>query len=502
MRNDQLGAAALVAVMMFGCGESHVMDVPPPDPGDVTETAVTIGPDGGIVDAGSLSLEIPAGALAEDTEIRIIPTADAAPEAFDAFSPVFRFEPAGLSFDVPATVRLPFAGDESVATIFWTRAGGDEFIARATHIEDGLAVTEVSHFSRAFVGTACTGSCCGRGRGDLDVLMAIDNSNSMAEEQASLAVQLPRVAEILASGDLEGDGVQDFPAVETLHIGIVTADMGAGGFAVPTCDPADFGDDGILRTEGSGVLPSCAPTYPGYATYVADEPGADPSAFATDVACVAVAGTGGCGFEQQLEAALKAVTPSTSSVTFSEGTPGHGDNTNAGFVRADSVLAVLEVTDEDDCSVSDPELFNPSSLLYTEDLNLRCHAHPDAMQPVARYADGLLAMRTDPGDVIFAAIAGIPPGLGGSSPDYAAILSDPLMTEEVDPAMPTRLRPSCDVAGRGLAFPPRRIVETAEAIDAAGGTGVLASICDEDFTPAVDAILTKVAERLSGVCAP
>jgi hypothetical protein len=115
-----------------------------------------------------------------------------------------------------------------------------------------------------------------------------------------------------------------------------------------------------------------------------------------DIACVAAMGTGGCGFTQPLEAALKAVTPTTSSITFAMGTVGHGDGVNAGFVRPDSLLVVLVLTDEDDCSALDPDLFNPSSARYTGALNLRCFMYPEAVHPMSRYEDGLFALARTP----------------------------------------------------------------------------------------------------------
>ncbi|MCZ7679046.1 MAG: hypothetical protein M5U28_09955 [Sandaracinaceae bacterium] len=71
------------------------------------------------------------------------------------------------------------------------------------------------------------------------------------------------------------------------------------------------------------------------------------------------------------------------------------------------------------------------------------------------------------------------------------------MAERVDPAEPNRLVPSCQVPERGMAFPPRRIVEVAREL---GPTSVVQSICQEDFTPVIDAILTRVAARVSGSC--
>ena len=335
----------------------------------------------------------------------------------------------------------------------------------------------------------------------VDLLFMVDNSNSMAEEQTSLAEQFPRLVSALASGDINGDGTQDFPPVRSLRVGVVSSDMGTGGFMVPTCLEPNFGDDGVLRTQGNTSVPGCMAAYPRFLEF---SPPGDAAAFAAEFTCVARMGTGGCGFEQQLEAVLKALTPSTAPIAFNMGTSGHGDGANINFARPDSLLTIIMVTDEEDCSAADPELFNPATSVYSGDLNLRCFQYPEAVHPVERYVDGLLALRTDPDLLIFAAITGVPPDLVAdpSRIDYDAILNDDRMREMVDPTEPTRLNPSCNVPGRGLAFPPRRIVRVAQMIEQRASNGLVQSICQSDFTPALNAILEKLADVLGGACLP
>ncbi len=469
-----------------------VIDAATADLGSTAEAL--IGPSGGAIELASARVDIPAGALAEETMIRVTVTRRAVPAPFSGFSPVYRFEPAGLTFAAPVTVAIPYTGDPETATVFWTVGESDAFAALDTRIDGRLAIAEIAHFSQAFVGSACEGDCCGRGRGTLDVLLGVDNSNSMTEEQALLAAQIPHMARVFATGDVDGDGVQDVPALHSVRIGTVSSDMGTGGFVIPTCRVSDVGDDAVLRTAGRTDIAGCMATYPSYAELASPAGASEVDAFVDQVSCTAQLGIGGCGFEQQLESVVKAVTPSSAAMSFFGGSLGQADRANAGFLRADSILAVVLLTDENDCSVADPEMFDPTSSTYgSTDLNLRCPTFPEALHPTSRYVDGLRAARTDPNDVLFALIGGIPVDLAGASP--ADILADPRMTETVDPAEPSRLAPSC-VTENGVAFPPRRLVEVAGAMP--GST--VQSICQSDFTPAVDAILRRVAARASGAC--
>ncbi|MBX3251150.1 MAG: hypothetical protein KF901_28495 [Myxococcales bacterium] len=358
---------------------------------------------------------------------------------------------------------------------------------------------------------------------NVDLLFMVDNSNSMALHQNSLSEELPNMVRILASGDLDDDGVQDFPPVRSLNVGVVTSDMGTGGFVVPTCSDPRFGDDGILRRAGNAARPGCMATYPSFQNF-RPEDGGDATAFANSVACVAVMGTNGCGFEQQLEAVLKAVTPSTSDIRFIEGSVGHADGQNAGFLRSDSLFAAILVTDEDDCTIRDPQLANTAAdTAFPGDLNLRCYIHgteeyarrglDPAASPVAlvdRFVEGLLRVKQDPDLIVYAAITGIPSEINpdpAAGIDYDAILSHPLMIEEPDPMTPTQLRPSCDrirpgTMQRERAFPPRRIVNAGRLLENRGANVVLQTICQDSFDGALQAIVRKIADVLGGTCLP
>ena len=333
----------------------------------------------------------------------------------------------------------------------------------------------------------------------VDLLFVIDNSNSMQEEQASVVAEMPDIVQALSSGDVDFDGEEDVTPVGSLHIGVVTTDMGTGGFVVPTCDNRTFGDDGRLRSEGSPSIDGCAAAYPEFLIFE-PERGVDASQFAFSAGCLIAAGSTGCGFEQPLDAMLKALTPASSDIRFFRNTSGHGDGANAGFLRRESVLVVLMLTDEDDCSAQDPDLYNPRSLTYgATDLNLRCFAHDDALHPIERYSRGLLQLRrSQPGRLVFATITGVPPTLTGATEEQ--LLADPALVNRIDPAMPSRLLPSCDVPSRGTAFPPRRILQVGAAIRAGGGRTIHRSICQSDYGAAVRLILAEVGRAVRPRC--
>jgi hypothetical protein len=376
------------------------------------------------------------------------------------------------------------------------------------------------------LGGLCQALTFGDG-GKLDLLFMVDDSGSMREEQVALRAQFPRMIRALTTGDLDDDGVVDFVPASDLHLGVVSSDMGIVGITgVGGCD--GFGDDGILNDVGNrasdGAL-TCAASYPRFLSF---ETGVDdPTAVSNDFNCVATLGTDGCGFEQQLESVLKALTPASDpDIRFlgdinGFGLLGHGDVENAGFDRNDrvtgqSVLAIVLVTDEDDCSAADTTLFTPdiyldaSSPLYGTGLNLRCSQHPSYLYSLDRYYNGLRRLRAgNEALVVFGAIVGVPEDLVSSaaigvvnwnddaSRDsfYSGILADPRMQEVADVVNDT-LTPSC-ITGAGKAYPPRRIVELAQRF---GPTSLVQSICQSDFAPAMDAIVRHVSRSLGNGC--
>jgi hypothetical protein len=225
----------------------------------------------------------------------------------------------------------------------------------------------------------------------------------------------------------------------------------------------------------------------------------------------------GCGYEQPLEATLKSLWPQADdSVTFRSG-HGHGDEKNAGFLRDNSVLVVVVVTDEDDCSITESDfLESPSTAkpqYAKQPVQLRCYFNPDKLQAPARYIENLKKLRPNNDNVIFAVIAGVPPELASDDfrarydfaaskqvdQYYADVLAASDMQEQtINPTEPAgTLAPACSrmVDGAALsATPPRRLVEVARGF---GAQGVLGSICADDFGSTTGRIIRALAEKLT-----
>jgi hypothetical protein len=376
----------------------------------------------------------------------------------------------------------------------------------------------------------------------LDLLFMVDNSGSMKEEQDALRDQFPKLIQTLTTGDRSARGLSAFPPVTDLHLGVVSSDMGVPGVAgIKGCSP-DGGDDGKLRHEPQGA--GCAPSYPSFLSFNAK--GGNPNAIVQDFACISMLGTMGCGFEQQLEAPFKALWPSvytdpaTGGVaknpfsflsTTAAGTLGRGDlpavqGGSASFLRNDpktglSLIAIVVVTDEEDCSARVTDHFKtmPGDL----DVNVRCARNPQNLFDVKkRYWQGFRALRPGNEDlVVFAAIVGVPTDLvdetaraavkfsEASQRDayYNRILADSRMQEEIVtlPNGELRLRPSCSKPALTpdgdpqTADPPRRIVQLAKEF---GENGIVQSICQPQFGAAMDAIIDAIAIHLKPVCLP
>lgn len=209
----------------------------------------------------------------------------------------------------------------------------------------------------------------------VDVLFVVDNSRSMAEKQALLSASAGRFIERLvtpkcldAGGAVVGTSVDGVCATGTLehspvrdmHVGVLTSSL--GGLASDSC-PADAvpgGNDDLGRLVNRPGLPSAPGGFLAFATGTPTAPAfSDPATLVRDTAAlVGKVGDRGCGFEGPLESMhrfLVAPDPAGAVRSGNQATRAAVDSTllaqRKAFLREDSVLAVIVLTDEDDSTV-------------------------------------------------------------------------------------------------------------------------------------------------------
>jgi hypothetical protein len=218
----------------------------------------------------------------------------------------------------------------------------------------------------------------------VDILFVVDNSPSMDPKQEALVKAFPKMIEVL----------QKVPGgLPDLHIGVISSDMGAGGGeSGGNCDVV-LGNRGLLWGNDPSVDPASQRNK--YATvknlknaagadgcgmgsgqrWIEDTLNADSTTrtknYQGDLAdvfsCLATSvGVNGCEFEHQLQSLRVALNPSA------EVNP-----KNYGFLRPSAYLAVVIITDEDDCS-ADPTSKTNGGMFATrtpgDTASLRCAA--------------------------------------------------------------------------------------------------------------------------------
>ena len=217
----------------------------------------------------------------------------------------------------------------------------------------------------------------------LDVLFVIDNSISMFEKQTVLAQAVPMLVSRLVdpyciysdsttvaatNGTCPTNSVREIAPVRDMHVGVITSALGHRGGDVCVLDPNDtvvrqlddkahligsvrtgltsYNDTGFLKWDPVGQ---------------AMPPGeSDAAALTTALqAMIAAAGDRGCGFEAPLEAMYRFLVdpepPESVSndgfVTVLTGVDATLLGQRNAFLRPDSALIIVLLSDEDDCSI-------------------------------------------------------------------------------------------------------------------------------------------------------
>lgn len=208
--------------------------------------------------------------------------------------------------------------------------------------------------------------------GKMDLVFVIDNSGSMAEEQANLAANFPRFIEVLNKFQTKDGKALDYRVAITttgrdLNYKIVVPIVNV------TLPMNEKGENGAFQQKNN-----CGMTK---RWIDRDEPGGADKVFA----CAAKVGTGGPSIEMPLYAGL--------SLSLQDRV---ADGTNKGFLREDALLATVILSDEDDCSREDNNFTVP---------NDQC-TNVKEVQPVDKYISMLDKVKGDRGRWATAVIAG------------------------------------------------------------------------------------------------
>jgi hypothetical protein len=366
----------------------------------------------------------------------------------------------------------------------------------------------------------------------VDMLVVVDNSISMVEEQAILSTAFfPLVNSLIHP--LPG---WPFPSADDIRIAVVTSDMGLSWGGVPysegdgwpgtnPCSAA--GDNGLFQTYNTGstidiehdVIPcdgsnaqcptgwTCSETDPNDigtcqapggngAGQVCPDMGAlwsettaasHNAVMAFEVACLADQGTTGCGFEQQLQSAAVALSRADQEA----------------FVRKEALLVILVVSDESDCSMEDgPAMFATDEIQDesgVSEMNIACGVHPEFLYDIEHYYTTYAGFKTSPNSVVFAAIVGVPmvDVCQGTGDTLGDCLDHPDM-ELVAVIKPNSagtdtwyFENACTNGTVTEATPGRRYVQLAN--EEFGGLSYIYSICNEDWGPAMEKIARLIA---------
>jgi len=171
---------------------------------------------------------------------------------------------------------------------------------------------------------------------NLDLVVVIDEATLTEAVRTRILQALPGVLQdvLVSQADVN------------LNMAVLGTNMGTGSFA--TCGP---GTGGVFQATPNG---DCSGPEDNFIVHesISYGLGGDRNNYRgglDDVlACILPAGGQGCAFSQPMAALQAALDGSVSE--------------NDGFLRGNAVLAILVVTGADDCSASDPALFDPAAV--------------------------------------------------------------------------------------------------------------------------------------------
>jgi hypothetical protein len=338
----------------------------------------------------------------------------------------------------------------------------------------------------------------------VDILFMIDNSQSMQPLQDKLLTNFPVFMNILKALPM---GLPD------VHIAVISSDTGPGKFDLPDRHCSLGGDGGRFQSTARGTC-AVSPLAAGQ-TFLQASSNQQVKNYTGDITdaftCIAALGDQGCGFEGQLKSVRLALDPASAPPD------------NRGFLRDDAYLAVVLVTNEDDCSVpDDSDLVDPAQTLLSDPLgplwSFRCNEFGHlcningTLQPPPRAAvqsllgcvsnDGptgkltklrdeiafLKSLKSDPNKILVSAVA------GPATPYGIELIPQSGLPDELE----ANIQHSCAIPATGEYGDPS--VRLKQWLDAFGVNGVFQSICADSFAPALQVIAARVAGVFGPAC--
>jgi hypothetical protein len=314
-------------------------------------------------------------------------------------------------------------------------------------------------------------------RNEVDLLFVIDDSEGMAGKQETLIAAFPA---LLATLEAAPGGLPN------LRVGVVSSNLGAGGSRLAECDR---GERGLLQPAMEGC--PARPT----GRFLVSLDGGMRNNFEGDLgsafACLAALGTSGCGFEQHLGAARRALDSDQPLE-------------NEGFLRPSALLGLVILADEDDCSTrAATDLFEPSTSRYGAQGSFRCaeYGHLCGGAPPPRTGGGPLTCRSAEG-------AGKLVPVAEYVSFFQSLKAEPervLVSVVAAPPTPYAVRvingepqvaPSCE-SPNGPGAPGVRLKEFADAF---GPRGLFSSVCDGDLAPALTRLGEGLVKQIGSSC--
>jgi len=330
---------------------------------------------------------------------------------------------------------------------------------------------------------------------DIDILFVIDDSPSMLDKQTNLKTNFPMFINVLNT--IEG-------GLPNVHLGVASSDLGTKGASDPQPGPgigtgqgscSGNGKSGNLQTNGSTLVTGA------FITDLKNTDGTRTTNYTGSLAnafsAIASLGASGCGFEQHLEAAKRAL---------------NNNPANTGFLRPNAFLALVFIQDEDDCSINRSTLIGSDTTTLGPLQSFRCNrfghkctqggnnsTEMNAIGPkggcaseesgtyltkVADYVTFFKGLKADPNNVIVA-------GISGPTTPYEVELRTPPGGGTAIPA----IAHSCTYQGMNgpeVADPSVRIKQF---LDSFPNRSTFSTICQQDLSGA----LIQIAQLLKTV---